>query len=275
MRVLFLVDVTGVALGGEVKEVKNGFARNYLIPQKLGVPATRDALQRVERLKQQAEATRVKTLDDMKDLSGALNGAQVNVEMRAGASGRLYGSVTTAVIAAELSRMTELEIDRRTILLPEAVREVGRYDVRLRLHSEVDANITLVVYPVGTDPADLVARLDAEEADEAEAAVAAEDETGTATIAEQADVAEVEASIEAEEAGEVEAAVAAEDETGTAAVAEQADVAEVEASIEAEEAGEVEAVVTAEDETGTAAVAEQADVAEVEASIEAEAKKDE
>ena len=123
MRVLFLEDVDGVALGGEIKEVKRGFARNYLLPKGLATLATGDALQRVERLKRQAETVRLKTLTDMRALSEELNGAQVNVEMRAGATGRLYGSVTNALVAAALSEITGRETDRRIIEIPESIRE--------------------------------------------------------------------------------------------------------------------------------------------------------
>jgi large subunit ribosomal protein L9 len=159
MRVLFLEDVEGVAQGGEVKDVKRGFARNYLIPKRLATPATRDSMQRAERLGKQADSTRLKRLTDMRALSEELNGAQVNVEMRAGASGRLYGSVTNAIVAAKLSELTEQEIDRRSIEIPDSIRKVGRYELRVLLHSEVDANIALLVYPAGTDPAEFAEAL--------------------------------------------------------------------------------------------------------------------
>ena len=152
MRVVFLEDVAGVAQGGDVKEVKNGFARNYLIPQNLAVPATHNALQRIKRLAREAEQVRLKRLNDMKELAAALNEARVKVEMRAGTSGRLYGSVTSAIIADELSKMVDGEIDRRTVLLDEPIRDLGLYDVRLRLHSEVDAEVQVLVYAMGSDP---------------------------------------------------------------------------------------------------------------------------
>lgn len=152
MKVLFLEDVSGVALGGEVKEVKNGFARNYLLPQRLAVLATRDAMQRVDRLKKQAEETRLKTLSDMRTLAKEVDGIQVNVEMRAGASGRLYGSVTNAVVASQLSEMIGRDVDRRTVEITEPIRESGRFTLHLRLHSEVDATITVLVHPMGADP---------------------------------------------------------------------------------------------------------------------------
>ncbi len=165
MRVVFLEDVAGVAQGGDVKEVKNGFARNYLIPQNLAVPATHNALQRIKRLAREAEQVRLKRLNDMRELAAALNESRVKVEMRAGASGRLYGSVTSAIIADELSKMVDGEIDRRTVLLDEPIRDLGLFDVKLRLHSEVDAEVQVQVYAMGTDP-DAVEDEEAAEGDE-------------------------------------------------------------------------------------------------------------
>ena len=159
MKVLFLEDVSGVALGGEIKDVKNGFARNYLIPKKLAVPATKDALQRVNRLSQGAEQKRLKLLADMKSLGEALDGTRVAIEMRAGANGRLYGSVTNAVVAAELSKITDREIDRRTVNIPDSIRDVGMHSAAVRVHSEVTATLSLVVYPAGTDPEEFVQSL--------------------------------------------------------------------------------------------------------------------
>ena len=127
MRVVFLEDVPGVAQGGDVKEVKNGFARNYLIPKSLATPATHNALQRVQKLSRHADVTRVKRLEDMRELASEIEGAQIEVEMRAGSTGRLYGSVTSAIIAEQLGEVTEREIDRRTVDLEEPIRDLGEY----------------------------------------------------------------------------------------------------------------------------------------------------
>jgi len=174
MRVVFLEDVPGVAQGGDVKEVKNGFARNYLIPKSLATPATHNALQRIAKLQRQAEVTRVRRLEDMKELAEELDGSQINVEMRAGSTGRLYGSVTAAIIAASLAEMTEKEIDRRTVNLSEPIRDLGEFDLTLNLHPEVQAGVSVLVYPTGTTPEDYVESLRA--AEEAAAAAAAEAE---------------------------------------------------------------------------------------------------
>ena len=239
MKVLFLEDVAGVALGGEVKEVKRGFARNYLIPKGLATLATRDALQRVKRLTGQAETVRLKTLTDMKALSEELNGAQVNVEMRAGATGRLYGSVTNAVVAVELSIMTGREMDRRTIEIPESIRDIGKYELRIRLHSEVDATISLLVYPAGTDPAEYAARLEEETeaaAAEQEDADAADEEPVAAEQEEAAAAADEEpAAAEQEEAGTADEEPAAAEQEAAAAADEKPAEVEQEAADAADE----------------------------------------
>ncbi len=174
MRVVFLEDVPGVAQGGDVKEVKNGFARNYLIPKSLATPATHNALQRIAKLQRQAQVTRVRQLEDMKELASELDGTQISVEMRAGSTGRLYGSVTAAIIASTLAEMTEKDIDRRTVTLSEPIRDLGEFDLTLDLHPDVQAGVSVLVYPTGTTPEDYVQSLRA--AEEAAAAAAAEAE---------------------------------------------------------------------------------------------------
>lgn len=188
MRVLFLEDVEGVAQGGEVKDVKMGFARNYLIPKQLATRVTRDALRQVVRLKKEADATRLKMMTDMRALGEELDGTQVNVEMRAGTSGRLYGSVTTAIVAEKLSEKVEREIDRRSISIPDSIREVGSYELRVRLHQEVEAKIALLVYPAGTDPAEFAETVlkEAAESSKVEEEAAAEDQVAAeASVEEQ------------------------------------------------------------------------------------------
>lgn len=207
MRVVFLEDVAGVAQGGDVKEVKNGFARNYLLPKNLAVPATHNALQRVVRLGVEADKTRLKVLSDMRELSELLNGQQVNVEMRAGVSGQLYGSVTNAIVAEKLSELTDREIDRRTVEIEEPIRQLGTFDINVRLHSEVQAQIKVLVYPIGTDPNAVE-----EEESEAEAEEATEgaesDTTPEAPKAEAEDTSDTDAAeteVESEDSSEADA----------------------------------------------------------------------
>ena len=152
MKVVFLEDVDGVAQGGEIKEVKNGFARNYLIPKNLAAPATHNNTQRIDKLSKNADVNRIRQLDDMKELAEALDGTQLNIEMRAGANNRLYGSVTGTMVADAVAEETGHSIERRLVQLDNPIREVGKYPVPIRLHAEVSATISVVVYATGTDP---------------------------------------------------------------------------------------------------------------------------
>ena len=192
MRVVFLEDVPGVAQGGDIREVKNGFARNYLIPKNLATPATHNAVQRVQKLQSQAQVARVKRLEDMKELAAEFDGSQINVEMRAGSSGRLYGSVTNAMIADKIAEMTEREIDRRAVQLEEPIRELGSYDLTLRLHAEVEAGVSVLVYPTGVTPEEFAESLiqaeeeeQTEEAQEVQEAPEGEPEPETAVAEEE------------------------------------------------------------------------------------------
>ena len=185
MRVIFLQDVAGVAQGGDVKEVKNGFARNYLIPKNFAVPATHNELQRVKQYAEQAERTRLRLLQDMRELSETLNGKRIDVEMRAGASGQLYGSVTNAIIADKLSELSDREIDRRGIEIGDPIRQLGSFDVSVRLHPEVQAQIEVLVHPTGTTADAWLQSL--EEAEEAEEGTEAEAEEGDGESGESAE----------------------------------------------------------------------------------------
>ena len=107
-------------------------------------------------------------------LAAELDGAQISVEMRAGSTGRLYGSVTAAIVAARLAELTEKDIDRRTVSLSEPIRDLGAFDLTLDLHPDVRAGVSVLVHPTGTTPEDFAESLRA--AEEAAAAAAAEAE---------------------------------------------------------------------------------------------------
>ena len=152
MKVVFLEDVEGVAQGGEVKDVKNGFARNYLLPKNLAAPATHNNLLRIEKLRRQANVDRVEKLEDMKSVAEGINDTEIVMEMRAGANDRLYGSVTGTMIADSVTDKTGISVERRWVQLDNPIRETGEFDVSIRLHSDVSANVRVIVHATGQDP---------------------------------------------------------------------------------------------------------------------------
>ena len=145
MKVLFLLDVRPTARAGDVKEVKNGFARNYLIPQGFAVQATEHELRRASKLRAQAEDRRLVEAKEWQDVADALKDQKVRIEVRTGPTGRLYGSVTNTMIAAKVSEMTEREIDRKGIQIAAPIRAVGDYKIPARFVEGVTVNLMIEV----------------------------------------------------------------------------------------------------------------------------------
>ena len=147
MKILFLKDVRPTARAGDVKDVKAGFARNFLIPQGLAVQATEHELRRASALRTQAEDRRLVEAKEWQDIADALKDRKVRIDVRTGPTGRLYGSVTNTMIAAQVSEMTEREIDRRGIQIPAPIRTVGEHKVPARFVEGVTATLVIEVVP--------------------------------------------------------------------------------------------------------------------------------
>ena len=144
MKVIFLEDVPNVADAGEAKEVADGYGRNYLLPRKLAVLANSAASNVVEAQLKKVALKRAQAEVEMAELAGKLDGMEVTLKARAGAKDRLYGSITSADIADELSR-TGLVVDKRKIELEEPIRELGDYEVTVAFTHDITAIIKLMV----------------------------------------------------------------------------------------------------------------------------------
>lgn len=145
IRVIFLQDVFPKYKAGDIRPVAGGYARNYLIPKGLAAPATGEHLKRIENIKSLAEEQRKKEVQGVQGVSELLNGVSLTIKVRAGEGGRLYGSVTSTQIAHELSQITGQEIDRRSIQLEESIKEVGVFEIPIRLHHEVVPIVNVIV----------------------------------------------------------------------------------------------------------------------------------
>jgi len=148
MKVVFLQNVEGSGRTGEIKEVADGFARNFLLPRRLAAPVTPDAIKRAEAIAA-AEALRQAELDkEARTLAEKLT-APIVITVRAGEQGRLYGSVTAADIAEEASKLAGQEVDRHLLALEEPIKEVGIYEIPLRLTHNVEATVMVEVVGEG------------------------------------------------------------------------------------------------------------------------------
>jgi large subunit ribosomal protein L9 len=142
MKVIFLQDVPNVAQAGEIKEVADGYGRNFLIPRKLASLAHPQAVSQAETKAQKMEA---RLTAELKELASQLEGKEVSLKAKAGAKERLYGSITSADIAAELNNSTGLDIDKRKIELDEPIRQLGSYEIAIRLGKDIVPKIKVTV----------------------------------------------------------------------------------------------------------------------------------
>ncbi len=198
MKVVFFEDVEGTALVGDVKVVKNGFARNFLLPRGLAGPVTPPNLQRANSLAEK-EARRQARLDSEAEVQKErLDGYTITFEARVGETGRLYGSVTSRDIAQKLQESTGIEVDSRVILLAEPIRELGSKSVTIRFTRNVSAEINVTVDP-DEDSKEIVEELRAREAEEALAAAEAEAAAAAAAAEAEAAAATEEAATETAE----------------------------------------------------------------------------
>ena len=138
-------DVRPTARAGDVKEVKDGFGRNYLIPQGYAVIATEHELRRAANLRQQAEDRRLVEAKEWQEVADGLKEQKVRIEVRTGPTGRLYGSVTNTMIAEKLGEMTNREIDRKGIQIPAPIRAIGDYKIPAKFVDGVSATLAVEV----------------------------------------------------------------------------------------------------------------------------------
>jgi large subunit ribosomal protein L9 len=177
MKVILTQDIDKLGNAGSLQEVKPGFARNYLIPQGLAQPATAGMIKQVQE-RQAAEQRRiVKQEQAMQSLADRIQGLRLTFTARAGESGRLFGSVTSADIAEQLSQQLGEEIDRRKIDLPGGIHEVGESTVTINLVGRLKPQITVMVNPEGGELiAEAETEASAEDTAEEEAAETGDEE---------------------------------------------------------------------------------------------------
>jgi large subunit ribosomal protein L9 len=150
MKVVFLEEVEGTASPGDVKNVADGFARNYLLPRKLAAPAN-DHYIAIATAKATKHAKRQDRLDEeaRTHLLPKVDGASVDIEVRVGEQGKLFGSVTGRDIAEALQEKTGIELQHQQVLLGQAMRETGSEEVKVRLTKNVIATVTVNVTALG------------------------------------------------------------------------------------------------------------------------------
>ncbi|MEF3254310.1 MAG: 50S ribosomal protein L9 [Deferribacterales bacterium] len=144
MKVIFLKDVKNVAKAGDVKEVKEGYARNYLFKEGLAIEATETNLNNLKKKKEKEIELENKRLEDAKALSSQLANTVIIMKRKAGDKGRLFGAITSTEIAEELAK-SGISIDKKLIDLKTPIKEVGEYKIKVNLYKDIKGEFILKV----------------------------------------------------------------------------------------------------------------------------------
>ncbi|RZU72394.1 LSU ribosomal protein L9P [Micromonospora kangleipakensis] len=145
MKIILTQEVSGLGAPGDIVEVKNGFGRNYLLPQGFAIAWTKGAEKQVTVIKRARSAREIRDLDHANEVKAQLEGLKVSLKARAGEGGRLFGSVTPAEIVDAVKAAGGPVLDRRRLEVPGHIKSTGTYPVRVKLHPEVSAKFDLNV----------------------------------------------------------------------------------------------------------------------------------
>ena len=147
MKVILQQQVERLGGPGDVVQVADGYARNYLIPRRLAAPVTKGALRHAERVRAGNDERLRRGRDEAEAIAGRLTKTPVRIAVQAGEEGRLFGQVTSHQIAEAMADQLGEKVDHRRINLDEPIRSVGAHQVKIHLHPEVNATLTLDVVP--------------------------------------------------------------------------------------------------------------------------------
>jgi large subunit ribosomal protein L9 len=148
MKIILTQEVSGLGTPGDIVDVKNGFGRNYLLPQGFAIPWTKGGEKQVTLIKRARSTREIRDLGHANEVKAQLEGLSVKRSARAGSGGRLFGSVTPTEVQQAVKAAGGPDLDRRRIELPSHIKSVGQYQVQVRLHTDVTAKFSLTV--VGT-----------------------------------------------------------------------------------------------------------------------------
>lgn len=145
MKVAFLKDLANIARAGDIKEVSDGYARNFLIPHKIATPASTGIASNIENQVKIHSAREARLDSGLSKSAQEIGGKEVTIEAKAGSRDRLYGRVTSSDIARAIKESTGFDIDKRKITLEEPIRHLGSYRATLKLAKDITAEIKVIV----------------------------------------------------------------------------------------------------------------------------------
>ena len=145
MKIILLEDVKSLGKKGEIVNVSVGYARNAILPKKLGVEATSKNLNDLKLQNQHADKVAAENLENAKELAKVVEQQKVVIKIKSGEGGRIFGSVSTKEIAKAAKDQLKLDIDKKKMVLPEPIKSIGSFEVPIKLHKEVTARLSVKV----------------------------------------------------------------------------------------------------------------------------------
>ncbi|QKV93811.1 50S ribosomal protein L9 [Streptomyces sp. NA02950] len=145
MKIILTHEVSGLGAAGDVVDVKDGYARNYLVPRGLAIRWTKGGEKDVEQIRRGRRIREIATIEQANEVKAQLEGVKVQLKTRAGDAGRLFGSVTPADIASAIKDAGGPDVDKRRIEVPSPIKTLGAHQVSVRLHAEVAAKVGVEV----------------------------------------------------------------------------------------------------------------------------------
>ncbi|MFF7994062.1 50S ribosomal protein L9 [Kitasatospora xanthocidica] len=145
MKIILTHEVPGLGSAGEVVEVKDGYARNFLVPRGFAIRWTKGGQKDVDAIRRARKIHAIQTLEAANEVKGQLEGVQVKLAVRSGDAGRLFGSVTQADVVAAIKAAGGPAVDKRAVAIASPIKTVGTHKISVKLHSDVQANLDIAV----------------------------------------------------------------------------------------------------------------------------------
>ncbi len=145
MKVILLEDIKNVGKKGQVLDAKEGYARNFLFPKNLAVEANNENMRALERKNKEIAQKRQEEIENASEIAKALRDKKIIIKIKSGENGKLFGAVTNKEISAAILEQTNIDIDRKKVIIHEPIKSLGEVEVVLKLHQEVEGRLIVVV----------------------------------------------------------------------------------------------------------------------------------
>jgi len=145
MEVILLEDVKALGKKGQIVKVNEGYARNFILPKKLGVEASAKNLNDLKLQKQRAEKLEQENIQNAKELAAKIGECEVVVSLKTGENGKIFGAVSSKEIAEEAKKQTGIDIDKKKLVLKEGIKSLGYYDVPVKIYKDIQAKLKVKV----------------------------------------------------------------------------------------------------------------------------------